>query len=764
MASVSTKSAGLLGALAAAGAVVTALVVGGRPPPPAPPPPPEEVQPSTPLTLEESDIEGDFELVDPDVIPTAGLEGVVTTLSDLPLPLTQRTLRYVNHFGASEKGRKTFAERYRKASRFREHLEQKLHDLDFPEDVMWLAAIESGFNPQATSPAGAAGLFQFMPETAERFGLSVSSVMDERRSITKSADAAFAYLGFLYDTYQSWDLALAAYNCGEGRLADALAKARAALGRAEEDPVAFHELAELRLLPRETMNFVPQIHAFAIVVHNRELLGLDDIEPLPLMRFAEIAVPAGTRLAPIARAADISIATLREYNPDLLTDRLPAGQGDFLVNIPADSLEQTLAALPALVARDGAHTSPPDREPARVASVSNAEIAAVAPNAQKRAPSAPDGKAAPPVASAEVRPKVTLLPAPLRPGTFMTESGVFIELERAESADVEITARVDLLDPTKARVPLGQTFRLEPRTVKLPDLDKGLSSLSRDLSKLLREDAAPKLRVHLAGRRDKFYDRTGFEDMFRDLSDRAFAKGHPMKGALLVGPTEPADDMFLEPEPTWALDTTVRIRGAVDLEERAESIQATFADPFAPARLPALAPSAHAVVGDGDRHLLVGWVAPPVAKKKEAAFHLAFMIACHNKVGRLHRALRHETSIAARANCSLELAPQAAVGWVLASPAAPHTVAEAEKAVDDAISRLLKDGPSDAEVSVARERLRVELAREKELATIRGLPKSLVSARNTRLLEDMKHVSRTEVVSALRVLFSSEHKIVVAGG
>lgn len=762
MASVSLKSAGLFGALTAAGVVIGAIAIGTGAPPETPPPP-VEAHVSTPLTLEESDLEGDFELVDPDVIPTAGLEGVVTTLSDLPVPLLHRTLRYVQHFGTSEKGRKTFAERYRKASRFREHLEQKLHDLDFPEDVLWLAAIESGFNPQATSPAGAAGLFQFMPETAERFGLAVSPMMDERRSITKSADAAFAYLGFLYDTYQSWDLALAAYNCGEGRLDEALIKARGVLGRSDDDPVAFHELAELRLLPRETMNFVPQIHAYAIVVHNRELLGLDDIQALPLMQFAEIAVPAGTRLAPIARAADISIATLREYNPDILTDRLPSGQGDHLVNIPAESLEQTLAALPALMARDGGRgaeaipsTARPEGVPAAVAEAAVVERARPSPAPSSVAPKVPP-VAAPPK-------KITLQPAPLRPGTLVTESGVFIEVERGESETIEISARVDVLDPTRNRAPIGQTFRLEPRKVDLVKLDEALGGVSRDLSKILRQDAAPKLRAHLAGRRDKFYDRTGFEALFRGLSDRAFAKEHPMSGALLVGPTEPADDMFLEPEPTWAVDATVRIVGPVDPQARAETIQKVFADPFAPARPPLLAPASRGVVGDGDRHLLVGWVAPPATRKTEAAYHLAFMIACHNKVGRLHRALRHDAHIAARANCSLELAPLASVGWVLASPAAPHTVAEAQEAIDHAIAELVQRGPSDAEIVSARQRLRVELARERDTATIRGLPKSRVSANTARLVEEAKTLGRAEISAALKVLFAKDHEIVIAGG
>src|SRR5262249_46252753 len=156
-------------------------------------------------------------------------------------------------------------------------IEDSLRYANLPEDIVWLAAIESGFVPQATSSKGAVGLFQFMPETAERFGLAMGPEIDERRSITRSTEAAIAYLTFLSDRYGSWDLALAAYNCGEGRVDEALDKGREKLGRDPDEPVRFHELAHYKLLPKETADFVPKVHAFAIVAHNAEALSLDDL-------------------------------------------------------------------------------------------------------------------------------------------------------------------------------------------------------------------------------------------------------------------------------------------------------------------------------------------------------------------------------------------------------------------------------------------------------------------------------------------------------
>jgi predicted Zn-dependent peptidase len=221
--------------------------------------------------------------------------------------------------------------------------------------------------------------------------------------------------------------------------------------------------------------------------------------------------------------------------------------------------------------------------------------------------------------------------------------------------------------------------------------------------------------------------------------------------------------MFLEPEPTWALDTTVVIRGPVDATEHASIIEAAFASPFAPAKAAALAAPSRASIGKADRHLLVGWASGPVSARDETAAHLAFILACHNKVGRLHRALRHDRTIAARANCSLEVAPQGSVAWVFASPALPHSVADAEKAIDEAVQKLVKDGPSEQEVLAARGLLRTELARERDAATMRGLPKSRVVANNERILSKLDRIKRADVMAAAKVLFDNQHRIVVAG-
>ena len=119
-----------------------------------------------------------------------------------------------------------------------------------PVELLHVAAVESGFDPQALSPKGARGLWQLMPETAARFGLRVDAQGDERLNPVRSTRAAAQYLRKLYLEFRDWPLALAAYNAGEARIAAAIAQA------GERD---FHRLAQLELLPGETKRYVPAV-------------------------------------------------------------------------------------------------------------------------------------------------------------------------------------------------------------------------------------------------------------------------------------------------------------------------------------------------------------------------------------------------------------------------------------------------------------------------------------------------------------------------
>ena len=291
----------------------------------------------------------DFEkATDNDLDDPEGAALATLAMPDLRIPVTRRTMRFVRFFAKTEGGRAIFGDRFQRSGRYRPMIEHTLREAGLPEDLVWLAAVESGFDPRAVSPAGAAGLFQFMPETGALYGLDQSQWVDERRSLRRSGVAAVAHLRDLYERFGRWDLALAAYNAGIETVLRGMARvAETRPPGAPQTPIGFAELAQQKLLPEETANYVPQIVAFAIVANNRARFGLDGFHADPSLEMGEIAVPEGTRLRTIARAAGIPTRLLREYNPELLRDRTPPFGGDYIIHLPAERVQQTLAAFPA---------------------------------------------------------------------------------------------------------------------------------------------------------------------------------------------------------------------------------------------------------------------------------------------------------------------------------------------------------------------------------------------------------------------------------
>lgn len=145
---------------------------------------------------------------------------------------------------------------------------------EVPSELVWLAEVESGFNPSARSPVGAVGMFQLMPATAKRFGLTVGWLRDDRKNADKSATAAATYLKLLHGQFKDWRLALAAYNCGEGRLADLMKKHKAK---------TFDAVA--RFLPAETQMYVPKVEATLLKREGAALQRLQtSVTPAKLMK------------------------------------------------------------------------------------------------------------------------------------------------------------------------------------------------------------------------------------------------------------------------------------------------------------------------------------------------------------------------------------------------------------------------------------------------------------------------------------------------
>jgi membrane-bound lytic murein transglycosylase D len=281
------------------------------------------------------------DMMDADDLDSAGSEALSKLqLPDLKLSITRRTIKYVRFFTRTDRGRGMFETWLKRSGRYQELIQSELRERRLPEDLMWVAMIESGFDPRAKSPAGAVGLWQFMPATGEVYGLQVTRHMDQRKNPHLATQAAAHHLRDLYFRFGSWDLALAAYNMGYEQLLDAIDK----YGTAD-----FNELARQEAIPSETAAYVPKITAAAIVANNLEHFGFDKVEIARPVDAAEIAVPPGTPLKTLAKASGVATSLVRQLNPDILGERVPPGRGDYLVMIPADTLSRARAALPAML-------------------------------------------------------------------------------------------------------------------------------------------------------------------------------------------------------------------------------------------------------------------------------------------------------------------------------------------------------------------------------------------------------------------------------
>ncbi len=211
---------------------------------------------------------------------------------------------------------------------------ERLEARGMPLDLLYLAMIESGFQPQATSHAAAAGVWQFISATGQRYGLDIDRAVDERRDPVRATEAALDYLEDLHDRFGSWYLAAAAYNSGEGRVGRAM---RAEFGRerarSEEE---YYKIWDR--LPRETRDYVPLMIAAARITKDPEAYGFRPLTPEP-MEWDEVTVPPATPLRKIAATYGTTVSALKALNPHFKLERTPNNR-TYAVRIPAGALDR----------------------------------------------------------------------------------------------------------------------------------------------------------------------------------------------------------------------------------------------------------------------------------------------------------------------------------------------------------------------------------------------------------------------------------------
>jgi peptidoglycan lytic transglycosylase D len=207
-----------------------------------------------------------------------------------------------------------------------------------PPELAYVALVESEFRSAAISGAKAKGFWQFMPATGRRFGLAQDSWVDERSDTEKATRAAAQYLRHLHEVFEDWNLALAAYNAGEGRV-------RRAIRRHGTND--FWELARARALPRETRDYVPRVQAAILMGRAPQRYGFE-IDPAAPQPVDTVQVDGPFALRDVARCTGLDMETLQDLNPELIKPATPAHRA-FDLKVPQGRADGAAACLGSVI-------------------------------------------------------------------------------------------------------------------------------------------------------------------------------------------------------------------------------------------------------------------------------------------------------------------------------------------------------------------------------------------------------------------------------
>jgi hypothetical protein len=270
------------------------------------------------------------------------------TPPDLPIERPWEVHAALNRILESPKRRALMRNALYRSGTFAPQITAELAARKLPRALVALPLLESAYSETAISKTGAVGLWQLMPKTARKLGLTVTPSYDERRNPERSTAVALDHLQHLYEHFGNWDLALAAYDRGEPGV-------DRALGRAGVPD--YWSLVDMHALPQETREYVPMLLALTILYENAALFAMDGPRAPP-RSIALLDIPVDTPLAIIARAAGTSLLNLRKLSPELVSgDTVPADH----VCIPASGLARARAMLPILLAEvDVATSATPD--------------------------------------------------------------------------------------------------------------------------------------------------------------------------------------------------------------------------------------------------------------------------------------------------------------------------------------------------------------------------------------------------------------------
>jgi len=248
---------------------------------------------------------------------------------DLPIVMNDRVRSSIVYFQTVAKD--AFYKYLRRSKKYTPMMRRIISEYGLPQDLVYVSLVESGYNPRAYSWARASGLWQFIASTGRLYKLNRNWWYDERRDPVKATHAACQFLRDLYKQFGSWELAMAAYNGGPGRVGRQIKK---------QKTIDFWKLN----LRRQTMDYVPLIMAATIIAKNPEKYGFTDFEFEPEIVWDEVSIDKCLELAVVAREIGCTNQQLQDLNPELLRKYTPPNTKNYKLKIPVGTSQKFLAA------------------------------------------------------------------------------------------------------------------------------------------------------------------------------------------------------------------------------------------------------------------------------------------------------------------------------------------------------------------------------------------------------------------------------------
>lgn len=243
---------------------------------------------------------------------------------DLPVTYNKKVSKWISYFQGNPSN-KWFREWLQRSYKYMPFIQDELRNAGLPLDLAYMVMIESGFAPNAVSHAEAVGPWQFIESTGNRYGLSKTWWLDERRDLKKSTLAAIRYLRDLHAEFGSWYLVAASYNMGENGLRRQIKK----YGTKD-----YWTLIKLNALPQETQEYVPKILAAMLIAKAPNLYGFRDLEKMAPLDYEIVAVPGGTDLGPLADHLGVTRKSLKDLNAELYLGYIPRQVERHFIRVP----------------------------------------------------------------------------------------------------------------------------------------------------------------------------------------------------------------------------------------------------------------------------------------------------------------------------------------------------------------------------------------------------------------------------------------------